>query len=116
MNIPVNFLIRPGTSRRGAAAGIYSTITACRITSRCAAHRRLGARPLWITYMSRSLTERSANAAKLEAPLPHSSLQHFSGWSMPATSTRKVTGNLSMRATSTRGRMAGVGRAVERRP
>jgi len=70
MNIPVNFLIRPGTSRRGAAAGIYSTITACRITSRCAAHRRLGARPLWITNMSRSLTERSANAAKLEAPLP----------------------------------------------
>ena len=51
-------------------AGIRRSIAAHRRTSRGAAHARARARPFWIMDMSRPLTERSTNAAKLEAPLP----------------------------------------------
>ena len=52
------------------AAGIRRAIAAHRSTSRCPAHERAGLRPLWMMDMSRPLTERSTNAAKLEVPLP----------------------------------------------
>ena len=52
------------------AAGIHRLIAAHRNTTRCPAHEQAGLRPLWIMDMSRPLTERSTNAAKLEAPLP----------------------------------------------
>ncbi len=52
------------------AAGIRRAIAAHRSTSRRPAHERAGLRSLWMMDMSRPLTERSANAAKLEAPLP----------------------------------------------
>ncbi len=52
------------------AAGICRAIAAHRNNSKWPAHERAGLRPLWIMDMSRPLTDRSANAAKLEAPLP----------------------------------------------
>ena len=51
-------------------AGIRGTIAAHRSISRRPAHERAGLQPFWIMDMSRPLTERSTNAAKLEAPLP----------------------------------------------
>ena len=57
----------PGPDGR---AGIRCPIAAHRSTSRGTAHGRARAQPFWIADMSRPLTERSANAAKLEAPLP----------------------------------------------
>ncbi len=52
------------------AAGIRRAIAAHRSTSRWPAHERAGLRSLWMMDMSRPLTERSTNAAKLEVPLP----------------------------------------------
>jgi len=54
----------------GGRAGVRRSIAAHRSTSRGTAHGRARVRPLWIADMTRPLTERSANAAKLEAPLP----------------------------------------------
>ena len=51
-------------------AGICRAIAAIRCISRCPAHERAGLRLFWMMDMSRPLTERSTNAAKLEVPLP----------------------------------------------
>ncbi len=52
------------------AAGIPGVIAAHRNTSRSLTRGRARLWPFWIMDMSRPLTERSANAAKLEVPLP----------------------------------------------
>lgn len=54
----------------GGRAGVRHLIAAHRSTSRSTAHGRARLRPLWMMDMSRPLTERSTNAAKLEVPLP----------------------------------------------
>jgi len=66
-------IIRPtetSSAALGKATGIRRPIAAHRSISRSTAHERARVRPLWIADMTRPLTERSANAAKLEAPLP----------------------------------------------
>ncbi len=52
------------------AAGIRRAIAAHKSASRRPARDGAGLRPLWMMDMSRPLTERSTNAAKLEVPLP----------------------------------------------
>ncbi len=52
------------------AAGIRNAIAADRNTSQSPVHGRAGLQPFWMMDMSRPLTERSTNAAKLEVPLP----------------------------------------------
>lgn len=65
-----NSSVEAGIPGPDGRAGIRRPIAAHRSTSRGTAHGRARARPFWIMHMSRPLTERSTNAAKLEAPLP----------------------------------------------
>lgn len=65
------------TPEPGGAAGIGRAAAASSEAPRATALVRVGARHLWTLDMARPLTERSTNAAKLEAPLPQNFPEAF---------------------------------------